>query len=107
MASDSRKDLPQYDGRTAFGGALRFLPADSSEWAQQWLSAFDELKPQLRFFATDAFSTLFAYDANQNVVFFLPETAEMETLGIPEDTFVKSIIGDPTKPSTSIYSTRR
>src|SRR2546423_4147545 len=95
MASDSRKDLPQYDGRTAFGGALRFLSADSSEWAQQWLSAFAELTPQLKFFATDAFSTLFAYDTNQNVVIFLPEAAEIEALGVSEDTFVQAIIDNP------------
>jgi hypothetical protein len=95
MATDLRKDLPGYDGQTAFGGALRFLPADSSAWTQQWLPAFGELKPQLKFFATDAFSTLFGYDANGNVVIFLPETAEFDALDVPEDTFYRVILEDP------------
>jgi hypothetical protein len=91
----TRKDLPEYDGQTAFGGALRFLPADSSDWTQQWFSAFAKLKPPLKFFATDAFSTLFGYDSNGSVVIFLPETAEIDALGVPEDAFLDLILADP------------
>ena len=95
MDTDSRKNLPSYDGQTAFGGSLRFIPGDPAEWAQQWLPAFGELNPQLTFFATDAFSTLFGYDANGNVVIFLPETAEVDALEVPVATFFELIVQDP------------
>ncbi len=95
MDTDSRRDLPDFDGQTAFGGGLRFIPGDPAEWAQQWLPAFGELKPELTFFATDAFSTLFGRGPNGNVVIFLPETGEVDALGVPVDSFLHLIVEDP------------
>jgi hypothetical protein len=95
MPSASRDDLPQFDGETAFGGALRFLPADASPWAQRWLPAFAELRPRLDFFATDAFCTLFGRNSDENVVIFLPETGELDALDVKENQFLALILEDP------------
>jgi hypothetical protein len=95
MSSIDKDCLPQYDGRTAYAGALIFFDPNSPTWTSGWRQSYGDLFPSLRFFAGDAFGLLFGLDSSDKVCIFWGETAEVEPLGIDERRFYGIIFEDP------------
>lgn len=87
--------LPDFDGRTAFGGALRFYDIDDESWKQQWGKYYDALMPDIRIFAIDAFGTVYGLLPNSTVAIFWSETGEVEQLDVGLSEFYEMIIQDP------------
>jgi hypothetical protein len=95
MSSIDKNFLPQYDGRTAYAGALIFFDPNGPDWTSGWRQSYGDLFPSLRFFAGDAFGLLFGLDSSDKVCIFWSETAEVEPLGIDERSFYGIISEDP------------
>lgn len=96
MAVNSIKSLlPGFDGKKAFGGALRFFDVNDQEWTVKWRKYYGKLFPKLRFFAGDAFGLLYGIDSNQKVSIFWTETADVEFLDVSEEEFYQLILQDP------------
>jgi hypothetical protein len=95
MSSIDKDCLAQYDGRTAYAGALIFFDPNSPTWTWGWRQSYGDLFPSLRFFAGDAFGLLFGLDSSDKVCIFWGETAEVEPLGIDERRFYGIIFEDP------------
>jgi len=95
MSSIDKIFLPQYDGKTAYAGALIFFDPNSPAWTSSWRQSHGDLFPSLRFFAGDAFGLLFGLDSSDKVCIFWGETAEVEPLGIDERRFYGIISKDP------------
>lgn len=90
-----KSELPDYDGTSAYGGALRFHdPADKS-WVLRWGHSYCQLMPAIDVFASDAFGTVFGLTEEKEVAVFWPETGELERLGIGPDDFYEMIARDP------------
>lgn len=90
-----RHDLPDFDGHTAFGGALRFFDFDYDSWKERWGKSYGLLAPNLRFIASDAFGTMYGLDESGNVSIFWAETGEVESLGVCPEEFFSMILEDP------------
>lgn len=90
----SKGDLPDYDGHSAFGGALRFLDPDDCSWKERWGQSYGYLAPNLRFIAADAFGTMYGLDDAGKVAIFWAETGEVELLGVEPDKFFSMILED-------------
>ena len=73
--------LPDYDGTTAYKGALRFYNHSDKTWETQWGSFYGDMKPSFQLFASDAFGTAYGYLESKEVAIFWPETAELESIG--------------------------
>ncbi|MCS0585548.1 DUF1851 domain-containing protein [Massilia pinisoli] len=95
MSSIDKNCLPQYDGGTAYSGALVFFDPNTPTWTSGWRQSYGDLFPSLRFFVGDAFGLLFGLDSSDKVCIFCGETAEVEPLGIDERRFYGIISEDP------------
>ena len=73
--------LPDYDGTTAYKGALRFYNHSDKTWETQWGSFYGDIKPSFQLFASDAYGTAYGYLESKEVAIFWPETAELESIG--------------------------
>jgi hypothetical protein len=94
-----------FDGNTAFGGALRFYdPADES-WRTTWGVYYGMLIPNIRIFASDSFGVYYGLDERNKVAIFWSETGELETLGVGIDEFYTMIKEDPERTiNISLYN---
>lgn len=90
-----KESLPDFDGRTAFGGALRFYDPDDDSWEQQWGRFYGNLMPNIKVFAIDAFGTVYGISSNDMVTIFWSETGEVEDLGVGISDFYEMIMQDP------------
>lgn len=90
-----RRELPDFDGHTAFGGALRFLDADDGSWMARWGQSYGPIAPDLRFIASDAFGTMYGLDGSGKVAIFWAETGDVELLGVGQEEFFSMILEDP------------
>lgn len=89
------EELPGFDGYTAFGGALRFHDVGDSSWIDLWGSGYGTLIPDLRFFASDTFGTMYGLNAAGHVAIFWSETGEVEEIGVGQEEFFAMIVEDP------------
>jgi len=87
--------VPGFDGHTAFGGALRFHDALDLSWIDRWGREYGALIPDLRFFASDAFGTMYGLNAAGHVGIFWSETGDVEELGVDREEFFEMIAEDP------------
>lgn len=92
---ETKRTLPEFNGQSSYGGALRFFEPDDLSWKEVWGRAYGPLLPDIRIFASDAFGVMFGFDAAGEVVIFWAESGEIEELGIDEDTFYSLIKDDP------------
>jgi len=92
---DTKETLPEYNGRSAYGGALRFRNPDDLSWQETWGISYGPLLPDIRIFAADAFGVMYGFDRKGQVVIFWSESGEIEELGFDEETFYTLIKEDP------------
>lgn len=90
----NRNNLPGYDGKVAFEGALRFIDIND-DWMERWGVSYGVLAPRIHIFASDAFGTMYGLDNSKNVAIFWAETGEIESLGVDEATFLSMIMDAP------------
>lgn len=90
-----KETLPEFNGRSAYSGALRFFDPDDLSWQEDWGKSYGPLLPQIRIFASDAFGVMYGFDRTGQVVIFWAENGEIEELGIDEETFYSLIKEDP------------
>lgn len=91
----TKENLPEYNGRSAFDGALRFFEPEDDSWKSTWGHYYGSLMPDIKIFASDAFGTVFGIVNTDRVAIFWSETGELELLGLGLEEFYEMIIQDP------------
>ncbi|EKO3419390.1 T6SS immunity protein Tdi1 domain-containing protein [Vibrio fluvialis] len=87
--------LPDFDGKSAYKGALRFHEQSLSNWEVEWGNMYGSLKPEFTLFATDVFGTAYGLLPDETVAIFWTETGELEPLRIEQEEFFSFILDDP------------
>lgn len=87
--------LPDFDGKSAFSGALRFFDRENKSWEKEWGGHYESLMPEIDIFAIDAFGTVYGLSNGGEVVIFWSETGDIEPLGVGENEFYEIIVDDP------------
>jgi len=90
-----KSSLPDFDGNTAFGGALRFYDCEDDAWKSEWGKYYGSLIPDIKVFAIDAFGAVYGLSEKYEVVIFWSETGELEPLGVEMNEFYEMIMNDP------------
>ncbi|SQD76790.1 T6SS immunity protein Tdi1 domain-containing protein [Moritella yayanosii] len=87
--------LPEFDGESAYSGALRFYDDSCSDWEYEWGKLYGSMKPTFKLFAIDAFGTAYGLLSDENVAIFWSETGELEPIDANLEEFLGMILEDP------------
>lgn len=87
--------LPEFDGKSAYSGAIRFYDHSSYNWEQEWGYLYGSLKPNFNLFAIDVFGTAYGTLLDGNVAIFWSETGELESIEATQNEFFEMILEDP------------
>jgi hypothetical protein len=91
----SKEQLPDFDGVSAFQGALRFLSDGDNALLHEWAIGYQGIAPDIAPFASDSFGVLYGLDSQNQVAIFWPETGEIEQLQTNKEDFLGLILEDP------------
>jgi hypothetical protein len=98
-------DLPQFDGFSAYNGAIRFFPDTHhhtlknigiqtiDEWndLNGWRSAFGNTEFNGKSFAEDSFGNQFIKHHDGHISIFWPDTGDIQTIVSSMDHFVQAV----------------
>lgn len=95
MRRVKKEQLPDFQGESAYNGALRFFDLLDTKWVEEWRDSYADLLPNLKFFAADAFGVLYGLNNQNQVCIFWTETGELEYLAVDQEEFFGIIAEDP------------